>query len=237
VFLTSLHLAVSDDGATSQQQAFDKTWAKFAGPANVRTWDSRPLYYYLNGFNGSAVCPTDEEPLLTRGDSSGQCSAFAQLLVGSLGVNGITAPFVRVGVIDGDQMVVKNLTFSTTPTFPAAAAFKWKMVFNPAALAAADLMVPAQPGGVFGDLTNQSTLPGQNTAPPSEKVFSQHFIVKFTGGTSGPYFDPSYGVTYTNAADFESKAVDGYGHFNPADAPNEMRVRRPGGGVNISLVP
>jgi len=237
VFLTSLNLAVSDDGATNQQQAFDKTWAKFSGPANVQTWDSRPLFYYKNGFGTSAVCPLDEEPLLTRGDSSGQCSAFAQLLMGSIAVNGIAGSFVAVNVIDGDQMVVKDWTFSATPTFPAAPAYKWKMVFNPAALAGGDLMVPSQPGGVFGDLTNKTTLPGQNTAPPSEKVFARHFIVKFTGGTGGPYFDPSYGVTYTNAADFESKAVDGYGRFFVTDAPNEMRVRRPGGGVNISLVP
>jgi hypothetical protein len=237
VFLTSLNLAVSDDGASTQQQAFDKTWAKFAGPANVQTWDSRPLYYYKNGFLSSAVCSTDEEPLLTRGDSSGQCSAFAQLLLGSLGVNGITASFVDVEVIDGDQMVVKSWTFSSTPSFPAAPAYKWKMVFNPAAILASDLMVPPQPGGVFGDLTNLSTLPGQNTAPPSEKVFARHFIVKYTGGTSGPYFDPSYGVTYTNAADFESKAIDGYGRSFPTDPINQIRVRRPGGGVNISLVP
>jgi hypothetical protein len=134
-------------------------------------------------------------------------------------------------------MVVKSWTFSSTPSFPAAPAYKWKMVFNPAAILASDLMVPPQPGGVFGDLTNLSTLPGQNTAPPSEKVFARHFIVKYTGGTSGPYFDPSYGVTYTNAADFESKAIDGYGRSFPTDPINQIRVRRPGGGVNISLVP
>jgi hypothetical protein len=237
VFLSSLHLAVSDDGATNVTQAFDKTWGKFKGPGNVKTWDGRPLFYYKLGFGASAVCSVDEEPLLISGDASGQCSAFAQLLMGSLGANGISSDFVSVTVNDGDQMVVKNWTFSATPTFPAAAQFKWRMTFNPAAVAAGDLMVPPQPGGVFGDLTNQNTLAGQNTAPPSEKVFGRHFIVKKTGVTGGPYFDPSYGVEYANAADFESKAVDGYGRQFLGDAGNQLRVRKPGGGVNITLSP
>jgi hypothetical protein len=130
-------------------------------------------------------------------------------------------------------MVVKNWTFSSSPTYPNSADFKWVMSFNPAALAAGDNMVPAQSNGVYGDLINQSTLYGQNTSPPSEKVFGFHFIVKKTGVAGGPYFDPSYGVTYSNAADFESKAIDGY----LKNIGGEFRVRKPGGGTNITLNP
>jgi hypothetical protein len=62
------------------------------------------------------------------------------------------------------------------------------------------------------DLTSLSTLVGQNTAPPSEKPFGRHFIVKAPSSISvgGPYRDPSYGVIYSSACDFEAKAVAGY---------------------------
>ena len=71
-------------------------------------------------------------------------------------------------------------------------------------------MVPKQPGGVYCDLTSAKTLPGQNTQPPSERVFSAHFIVKPIGISGPVYVDPPYGVTYSNSSDFEGKAVFGY---------------------------
>jgi len=72
----------------------------------------------------------------------------------------------------------------------------------------------------YGNLTSLNTLFGQNTAPapPSEKVFDLHFIVKrvtFFDPDGVTYYDPSYGVTYTGGdkaaaeANFESKSVDG----------------------------
>src|SRR5258707_5254075 len=78
-------------------------------------------------------------------------------------------------------------------------------------------MAPPQPGGVYCDLTSLSTLAGQNTSPPSEKIFNLHFIVKpliggsGTGATIVPnYVDPSYGRFYNDGADFEGQAVYGY---------------------------
>jgi len=71
-------------------------------------------------------------------------------------------------------------------------------------------MVPKQHGGVYCDLTSAKTLPGQNTQPPSERVFSAHFIVKPIGIGGPVYVDPPYGVTYSNSSDFEGKAVFGY---------------------------
>jgi hypothetical protein len=81
-------------------------------------------------------------------------------------------------------------------------------------------MVPAQPGGVYADVTSLSTLPGQNSAPPSEKIFASHFFVQVSlPSVTPPYYDPSYGVTYMNAQDFEKKAVAGYLKGFQADAP------------------
>jgi hypothetical protein len=76
----------------------------------------------------------------------------------------------------------------------------------------------------YGDLQNCTGAPlqncigaaGQNSATPSEKVFDFHFIVKAgpdlltTPGIGGPYFDPSYGLSYADPGDFERKAIDGY---------------------------
>ena len=41
---------------------------------------------------------------------------------------------------------------------------------------------------------------------PSEKVFSNHQFLLY----NSLYYDPSYGVTYTNPADFQAKAVQAF---------------------------
>jgi len=91
---------------------------------------------------------------------------------------------------------------------------------------------------VYGDLKSKSTLAGQNTAPPSEKVFDAHFIVKLDPAVAAasPYYDPSYGVNYLNAADFEAKAVKGYAD-DFGDGPGIYRFRLRGGPVGVTLVP
>ena len=71
-------------------------------------------------------------------------------------------------------------------------------------------MVPPQPGGVYGDITSNAGLAGQNSPTPSEKAFARHFIVLPAAPLNTTYYDPSYGVTYTGPNDFEVKAVDGY---------------------------
>ena len=76
-------------------------------------------------------------------------------------------------------------------------------------------MVPAPPTQIFGELKSEAGAPGQNTAPPSEKAFGSHYIVKIDStlvpfGQPGPYFDPSYGLFYTSEFDFEIKSIWGY---------------------------
>lgn len=228
VFHTTLGLALSGTESTDPVSGFNNTWNQFStggtGPANIQTWQGRKLYYYRNdpdgipnttiiGFNG---CATKEETLLLNastngaspGHNSGQCGSFARLLIGALAVNGIHSAFADVepsssiGAVP--TFLVKNWTAPTSnPSGP------WQLCLNPEA--AIDYMVPAQPGNVYCDLTSLNTLPGQNTQPPSEKIFNSHFIVKPLGLSGVPiYVDPSYGATYANAADFEQKAVFGY---------------------------
>jgi hypothetical protein len=135
--------------------------------------------------------------------------------------------------------LVKDWTFnqeSGAPPDPGMADYKWRIVFNQMATDAGDFMVPKQPGDTYGDLTSLSTLPGQNTAPPSEKVFAAHFIVKVTlAGVSPSYYDPSYGVTYMDANDFENKALNGYMKAASGDPSNVFRVRLSAGLGNINF--
>ena len=212
-------------------------------PPNATPQQGRRLYYYRNdpggtvgtsiiGFNGCALNETglllgqaqtvEGNQIVSTGQpnfGSGQCGSFAYLLIASLAVNGIHSAFARVipsASIGTDPNFLVNAWSASNQSGP------WKLCLNTAATnppppGIPDLMVPAQPGGVYCDLTSSSTLYGQNTQPPSEKIFSAHFIVKPLGvsaSSGGPaiptYVDPSYGVTYASATDFESKAVFGY---------------------------
>lgn len=103
-------------------------------------------------------------------------------------------------------------------------------------------MVPRHADGVYGDLTNKPELRGQNTAPPSEKVFGNHMILKLDPNVCPPgkcpYFDPSYGVAYSGPADFEGNAVAGYARAT-SRVPDLGRfvAKKIGGSPNISIVP
>ena len=198
--------------------------------------DSRPLYYYKEN-HGFFACESDPIELLKSDSGSGQCGSFAQLLMWSLGMNGIASNFVSISPVDADtRMIVKEWAFGT-PTYPSEPIYKWQMFLN-----IGDLMVPARHTfPYYGDLANQADLPGQNTRPPSEKVFDRHFIVKVNPSLpvpgQGPYFDPSYGVWYAGPADFEAKAIAGYTKRLGTDTGESYHVRKPGGVVNVSLVP
>src|SRR5262249_14380148 len=148
---------------------------------------------------------------------------------------------VLIQTVDGTGMIVKDWIFSSTPTYSTDPVYKWQLVLNASAVNNGDLMVPAQSGGMYGDLTSLATLAGQNTMPPSEKLFGNHKIVNvdtsLVSPGIGPYFDPSYGVSYASSADFETKAIDGYFFHVDGEAVNVFHARRSGGSVNVTLVP
>ena len=245
LMLTSLHLAVAGTETTTMQGAFANTWSKFAGPANVRTWDNRPLYYYKpgEGFTACALTPfgnlmnngTAVQPgLLVNSTGSGQCGSFAYLLQFALASNGIGSQFVSITPLNAQEDMLINVWggFETNPgTFPTESTYKWRVLVN-----SGDPMVNADGTARtdFGDITNELGLPGQNTTTPSEKIFGRHFIVKVDPSISlTPYFDPSYGAQYMNALDFQSQAVKAYAislindNTNPAALEQFLRARKP----------
>ena len=74
-------------------------------------------------------------------------------------------------------------------------------------------MCPPPSGGIYGHCVNLTKILGQNSLPlaPSEKGFGNHQFLSYTNaGNQTKYYDPSYGVTYNNPADFMFKAVEGY---------------------------
>lgn len=139
------------------------------------------------------------------------------------------------GPAAANEMLVKNWSFSASPTYPSNA--PWEYRFTPVIESQGYGMVPLPSNSLFGDLTSISGLPGQNSPTPSEKFFGRHFVVKAPSGLSvgGPYFDPSYGATYSNACSFESTAVAGYA--NLIAGTNNFYVEKPTGACNVTLVP
>jgi hypothetical protein len=249
LFLTTLTLGVANGGATNQDQAIANTWARFS-TRNVTTWDGRQLIYYPAGI-GFSGCQTDESTLLTSGiggaggpAAAGQCGSMAFLLAGAFNANGIPVdagtgmPLVTVDTGGTRQwFLVNNWAFGNMSIKAMDPTFPYRFTVNPLAPSRPDIMVPAQPGNIYGDLTSMAGIPGQNNPTPSEKVYFQHFIVKPDVGTV--YYDPSYGTTYTGTAAqaamaFQTAAVAGFVELPTAipmnmDAANEFRVQTTAG--------
>jgi hypothetical protein len=209
--LSAVELAIGSGGATSPTQALENTWQQFAGPANVNGWDGRPLYYYEQGV-GFHGCATSSVGLLTSSTGSGQCGSWANLLMDALAVNGITSSFIQIQPTDQSSMLINNWAFKTVSNlYPAP--YDWNLTL-PFESGAGPGMVPLS--SVSGGVTSETGLAGQNSPTPSEKFFTRHFIVQAPSGSSGGYYDPSYGVQYTGpcggagSGSFESMSIAGY---------------------------
>ena len=244
---TVVNFACSSGYATDINTAFANTWALFTnggtGPKNITTWNGKTLYYYKNGF-GWAHSQTSAAGLLYSANSTdpwaghGQCGSFADLLVQSAAVNGVPAVRATARTINRDEFIVNDWLFGIAsygfPGFSGINGFyPWNLtlVQEPNNLVG---MVPAPPNRVYGDMTKQPTLYGQNSAPtpPSEEYFILHCVVLY----NNLYYDPSYGVTYTDANDLETKAVAGYVDPDPVSGL-DYPVRPAIGSNNMILNP
>jgi hypothetical protein len=205
VTLSTLHHTVAylacQNGGTDPATCLSGTWAGFgtgSGPANVMAWNpatrtySRPLHYYLGGFDDVA---TDYAGLLASGD--GSCTAWAELLAATLLVNNVFT--TRVLVVSWGDFGVKELVFNDPPAYPEYAPYKY------------------DEGQVD---TTPVALPGQNTAPPAEKLFTRHYIARpdpiIHPSLSGTYYDPSYGITTLSASYYAAAVVGAWAELIPA---------------------
>jgi hypothetical protein len=195
LYHTVVHLACSQGHATTQADALANTWGQFgsgSGPANVQTWDGKPLYYYngdqahanidVSGLLSSvAVSRYDDQISATilKNVHDGGCDAWAGLLNASLNVNGITSKRVLI-TKDNQSFAVNNVVFTLTNSSIA------------------------NPYNKF--ITQGSGIPGQNKPTPYEYIFNVHVIVH-PDITGAIYYDPSYGVTDNDNVDFTSKSL------------------------------
>ncbi|HID98913.1 MAG TPA: hypothetical protein EYP59_01315 [Thiotrichaceae bacterium] len=119
LYLTLLHWAVSNPGATNKAQAVENIWKLFANPTGVNdltTWKPKhPLYYYQEGKSFSDCITHGVGRFLTSLTGNGACNAFAELFMETLLVNALTEnEFKRVHVhfsvedIKGQVMIVNN---------------------------------------------------------------------------------------------------------------------------------
>ena len=220
---TVVHLALKNGivSAGNDDQMVSTTFNSFTGK-NVTTWDGVLLYYYKAGTTFGANALSADDLLLTR---TGQCGAWQDLFTQCLSVNGLEpTPISAYGTDVSEAFLVKDWTKdAATRPLPYA----WRIT-----LATGADMVPVPAGSDYGDLRSSTTLSGQNSSPPSQKVFGGHFFVQF-GQT---YFDPSYGVTYTGPNDFVSKAVFGFGGpFSDNGITVTLDVRDPVGQSGITF--
>lgn len=69
-------------------------------------------------------------------------------------------------------------------------------------------MFPVPTGSIYGRFKSKQTLKGQNTAPPSQKFFKHHAMLKVLD--SGIYYDPSYGSKHNSLKICQDNAMLGY---------------------------
>lgn len=224
--LTVLERGVVNGGATDPVGALANTWVQFstgAGPAGVTGWDGRAFIYYPAGvpFLG---CATNSFDLLTFPNGGAKCGAFAEFFQNTLAVNGINSVITTVKPIADLFMLVKNWTHPDEPTFSGEPSYQYSLVTT---FGYSPEMVPPPPNApaqnVYGSMTSNPGVAGQNSATPSEKVHFNHGIVCVPA--TGFFYDPSYGLGYDGPSDFENQALDGYAKQFPSDPPNQYHVR------------
>lgn len=194
-----IHHACATAGARTRDEAVAKSWSRFTG-RTVETWDGRDLHYYEPGIAWAG----DRFSLAALlADANGQCTSWAEFLSAVCRVNGASTTLTLAYPIPFPEFFVKDWTLDGTApytvSFPRYGSSSFTMFDNPG-------------GNDYGELISLSTLGGQYSNPPAEKVFVAHQIVKYMTEVTQvkTAYDPSYGMTYTSVANFDSSAVYGY---------------------------
>ena len=236
IYLSSLRLAVERGGATDAATALQNTWSFFAGPANVTTWEGRPLHYYATGSQLSATEYMGTNVARLLADGNGECLSFVRLMASSLAHNGISAEWISINAKTANDWMMVNEWAEASPAAPGgppaglplqSGSYPYILLFNEGRLPSNHLD-PPQPGDIYGHLRSLPDLPGQNTRPPMEKIFLYHSQLSpvLPPGSSimlQASYDPSYGQTFAGETDFETRAIWGYTHTQEVIINGEPR--------------
>lgn len=151
------------------------------------------------------MCSADG--LLRVANGGGNCKSWAQLLFVTLAINGVVSQGIHVDAVLGLGFMVQNW-HAVAPDPPNCENPKGMPTIAFAADYGEMVPSPTDPKTIYCDYMSDNGLPGQNTPTPSEKFFGNHWIVMYAG--TNMYYDPSYGVTYADAKNFQTKAVYGF---------------------------
>ena len=252
LYYTTVHIATAGPPQSAKNDSGNAIWAKFgtgSAPVGIKGWNGRDLIYYPTGLGFGSVVGNSFPNFLTT--ASGRCGMVQVLMLESMRVNAIDAKAVTIltqhscsGEGCAEWFLVKNWTFAP-PSLTHLGYTNFKYLFR--TIGAYNELVPApEPGDKFGDLTNATGLAGQNSSTPSQKTWRDHAIVRF----NGRWLDSSYGVEYSNEADFQTKALAGWYRIGvvPASGPTPggpapdprlklLRVPGPGTGVSFNVSP
>ena len=203
LFLTVVDNAVRRSaGVAGQAAEVNAIWGAFV-PLDLTRADGAPLRYYAtpDGRNNVTVAK-----LLRDGD--GQCSTWAKLFLDMLLVDGIRerGDYVLVSPKASADFLVKSYRF--TPGVPSGV--EGYPYMNVAPQEVVDAAGRRYAFGGLDEVTRPATapdmLPGQNNPNPAASVFWNHQVVRL----DGTLYDPSYGVTAPDLADYAGRAVAGY---------------------------
>jgi hypothetical protein len=209
VYKTLLKLGESN-GQSTQAAVLGTIWNRFAGPADVTTWDQRPLYYYREGVDTFTCAVTSARALMTAENGCGQCGGWTRLLQTSLGLHGIDSNWIGIGTVaPAFEMLVNNFEFNdaTPPHFDGdPQGYEYRLLID------TNAGRTAPPLNVwFDDVRSVPGVKGQNMETPFEKIFNAHFFLVpvIDGSELMPWLDASYGITYSGLANFQDKAIAG----------------------------
>jgi hypothetical protein len=171
-------------GATTEAAVVSQSFVPFTTRALTRKRDGVGLTYW----NPSTTTCTNTRLLLASADGSGQCGSWAELLVDTFKVHGITS---------ADKVVVVVTTTAWTSSSEGFLVknWQWNAGTHPAPWTHA----------MWTEVVNQPGIPGQRNPEPPPAFFN-HFVV--THG--GQLYDPSYGGgPFADQATWETGALDG----------------------------
>jgi hypothetical protein len=239
-YRTVVHLACSNDGATTPNEAVEKTWEIFAN-LDVKGWDretkafDRKLHYYKpdSKFEENAVFytfnllqntkrnPFTKVDVPCEKEDTGQCMTWARLLRDAGKLNGGNLQLTLAKPKDpfpGTSIIVASFLVKDWEISPGADPPIFEFAGMEKDMVPVPNKSPTYEYGKYGDFINKKSLEGQNSKPPSQKYFGNHVFVRFQksqGATE--YLDPSYGVKYAGenefaaAFDFQKNAIEIFG--------------------------
>jgi hypothetical protein len=243
-------LAIGCSGAKGDkdiQTAIDDIWTKQFVPRKLDIKGikpgqlaaaGKPIVYYKTW---GQIAPQDPAALLKS--CNGDCIAFSKLMIGVMDAHNYKGfqTATATPTTKGELFMIKNWKILKDPGSSTLKNYQYLNISQNANIAqntANGWAYVWQQEEVHDD----AGIPGQNNPNPDSIFIDHEFtVLKLNDNNNkknGTYYDPSYGLTYTSAADFEMQAMANYAVYGNANSgPRNLDIRKVGGNVGLSLTP